>query len=166
MALIVETGAIVPSANTYLSLVDAQALVAALGYTVTLTEAHILKAMAQLNTLSYCGYLVNSTYGAQPLPFPRSGVLLRSGVELPSTVIPDELKNALAILAAEIANGKDPTAARSQNAVQSEKVDVISITYAPGSKRGFSVLDFPLVESNLEFLVCGSSGISGRIDRA
>ena len=164
MALTVETGAIVPGANTYISLADAQTYVASIGYSVTLTEAHILKAMAQLNTLSYCGYLVNSAYGGQPLPFPRSGVLLRSGVELPSTAIPDELKHAEAILAAEIANGNDPTAARSQNAVQSERVDVIQITYAE-SKRGYSVLDFPLVESNLQNLVCGS-GSSGRIDRA
>ena len=167
MALIVEDGSIVANANSYLSLVDAQSIVDNLGYTATLTEANVLRGMAMLNMLHWCGYRVEPE--TQPLPWPRVQMFYPDGRGIGSTTIPPELKTALAVLAYEINAGNDPASVTGQGAVKREKVDVIEVEYADGKAKSndFNILQIPLVKGNLDAFICSwGLGHTSRIDRA
>lgn len=159
MAIIVEDGSQVANANSYLSLADAQALIENFGYTGTLVEANLLKAMAVLNIQDYLGCRVSSS---QALPFPRSGIYLSDRRYLSPTEIPGELHIAEAVLAAEISESNDPANPRTAGIIR-EKVDVLEVEYDPSSVvRGFSLSDFPLVFGNLRHLLAGKCGRIGR----
>jgi hypothetical protein len=147
VALIVETGAGLANANSYVSVADAQAIVVAYGFTIpnnaTKCEEMLTRALQVLEFQAWEG--VRSNINVQALCFPRSGVLLSDARVLGANSIPIELKRAQALLAYEIHSGNDPGAAAGPATI-SEKVDVIEIQYLASTVRTVTALsDLSLV---------------------
>lgn|SRR5512141_3467310 len=99
MALIIETGAGVTGANSYISAADAQTWADAREIDVTITEALLLKAMDYLESLR-AEYQGVKTDSAQTLQWPRSGVYIDE-VLFDSGDIPQELISAQCQLACD-----------------------------------------------------------------
>lgn len=129
VSIIVETGEIVPNANSYVSEAELTSYASDRGITlVGDADVLLIRAMDYIESLSYKGYKVSSI---QPLQWPRRGVYI-DGYYVPSDSIPKELKYALMQTAIAIDEGNDPLAVQTQ-AVKREKVDVIEVEYASGS---------------------------------
>ena len=161
MALIVETGSGVTSADSYTTLVDAQAFIDLRGFsTSVLTEALLLRAMDVLNAVPMKG---DKVLASNSLAWPRTGVYDKEGEMVLSTVVPDGIVNAQIWLAYYILNGDDPATVATP-AVRSEQVDVISTTYTAsmGSTTAITALSLPNVRDSLK----GYTAASGLIDRA
>lgn len=131
MALIVETGAIVANANSYINLVDARVYAASIGLVLatddTAAEITLLNANRFLEGLEprYQGRRVSAS---QAISWPRIGVLV-AGFPVAQSSIPDQLKRAQVIAAAIIQSGVDLFATQSGQFVKREKVDVIETEY-------------------------------------
>lgn len=144
MALIVEDGTAKANADSYISVVDATAYHAARGGgdawdAVEDQEAALRKAteyMMQEYRASWAGFRLTMT---QRLDWPRAYVPIPdltqgygSGMAyLAQNVVPEEVRNACAVLALQSASGDlAPNLERAQSKV---KVDVLEITYEPSS---------------------------------
>lgn len=153
MALVIETGLGIADANSYVSLADAQAYLAARGLVdeaALLTEAHLLAGMDALSLLDYDGQRVDAV---QALPFPRSGITLSDNRPLADDAIPNELKQAQAWMAFYLQQGIDPHAQRTQTVV-SERVDVIAVQYSDkGATNNVQLGDLPKVALSLKHLL-------------
>jgi hypothetical protein len=149
MALIVETGAIVAGAESYISVADADTYHANRANTawdsVDDKEAALRKAtdyMVQMYRQRWKGFRKTST---QPLDWPRSLVALEPAVDgmdgteyftgaaftyiVPNDTVPTEVKNACAEFALRAAVGE--LAADVDRLASSEKIGPITITYEP-----------------------------------
>lgn len=159
MALIVEDGSQVTSANSYISVADAQTYLTALGKTVTVTEALLLQAMNALVGLSWCGYIVSST---QALSWPRANMIDCELRVIESDTVPAAIGYAQALICDNINSGYDPNAIAPKKVI-SETVDVISISYSDkgGSTEGYSLATMPEVKAMLKCYLA-SSGYLGR----
>ena len=110
MTITVETGAIVTNANSYVSLTDARAYVAARGGVLSAVdataEAVLLKAMDYLESFDgrFKGDRVERD---QALSWPREGVIIE-GWEWGSDEIPRQVINAQLALVWEVNEGEDP----------------------------------------------------------
>ena len=160
MALIVETGTVVSGANSYVSLADAQAIIDARGYEVTLTEGLLLRAMDVLDGVRFSGEKTSST---NPLAWPRAGVFDSEGFEIPISSVPNDVVKAQSWIAYYISQGNDPSAVSTPEIV-SETADVIKTEYAVsvGMTTAVSILSLPNVRNALSGLIAGR----GLIDRA
>jgi hypothetical protein len=140
MAIVVETGAVVAGANSYVSVADLRDYADDRGISLpsddTTCEPLLIKATDYLEAQRnrYQGYKTAST---NPLQFPRADVWI-DGYELSSTAIPVELKKAQMQLACDaytqdLMPSELPT---TKGALVSQKIDVIEVTYSqPASKR-------------------------------
>jgi hypothetical protein len=99
VALTIEDGTGVAGANSYISVVDAQAYATARGISVTVTEALLLKAMDYIEALrgEFQGTKVE---GTNALQWPREGAQL-DGYDIDDDEIPDILPQAQAQLACD-----------------------------------------------------------------
>lgn len=110
MALIVETGSIVPGANTYVSLADARVYAAARGVSLPESDAEaeivVYKAMDYLESFDgrFKGLRVERD---QPLSWPRTDVEIE-GWYWKYTEIPRQVINAQLSLVLEVNAGDDP----------------------------------------------------------
>jgi hypothetical protein len=104
--IIVETGAIVTGANSYVSLADASAYISARGLTLSVVDATIIKAMdfIESHAMQFLGERVQRD---QPLSWPRTGVVI-DGWQWSNTEIPRQLINATLATVVEVAAGNDP----------------------------------------------------------
>lgn len=139
MALILETGASVAGADTYVTVQQLRAYAAKRGATLPATgatgdaacEVLLTKAMDYLQAQEH-RYMGERTHFNQPLAWPRFDVEI-NGYDLDPNSIPDELKSAQMVLAIE-AQALDllPTldAGAQQGPTTKEKVDVIEVEYA------------------------------------
>ncbi len=152
MALVVEDGSGVPSANTFILVADADAYFSARGIAdwtgeASSKEASLIRAMDWLNGLNWRGDVL--TYN-QPLCWPRYGVPSRGmscvmngyayGGLLsywPSNEIPSQVKDAQCEAALRYLDGTDmmPDLDRGGRVVM-EKVDVITTQYESGAPAG------------------------------
>lgn len=144
MALIVETGAIVDNANSYVDLAYARAYATARGLTLSAVDATL---EAQLITaMDYLESLRSQYQGAKigGLQWPRYGVFI-DGVELASNTIPRELKDAQCRLAFEVSNGVDLMPTTSGKFAKREKVGELEVEYSEGlstsQQPSFTVVD-------------------------
>lgn len=166
--LIVETGAGVPGANSYILASGAQEFLGLRGFDISVTEGLLLRAMDHLSTIRYLG---TKTSSDNPLPWPRTGVYDCEGLLIPPDSIPRQLINAQIWLAYQIDAGNDPGAVQTP-AVKSETVDVISVEYAVEEGQMSSEITGPMSLPNVrEALRClvaaGADGFGGGfIDRA
>lgn len=130
MTLVVETGAGVTGANTYVSAADFITYAAARGYTIDplLAEKWIVLAMDYLETLQFIGTKQNRD---QALQWPRYNVVIDSYYIDPNT-IPQELIKAENEIAIQMSLGNDPIQNR-KPAIKSEQVGSIKVEYADGA---------------------------------
>ena len=120
--------------DTYASLVDIQAWNTARGYTTSITEAAVLRAM---------DYIENLPWNDPPV----EGAVLYWGDDPPKAVV-----NALC-MASRMENIEAGVLMPStEKQVASESVDVISVTYAPGG----STSTFPALQRLLRGYIQGN----------
>ena len=148
MPLIVETGAIVPNADSYISLADARALAA--NYGLELPEDDTAAEVALRNGTTYvglaepqmCGHRVSAE---QSLAYPRTGVTL-NGFPVANNVIPKQV-----ILAQ----------------VQTERVEgAVTVTYFNNGSSGATTA-ITAADDALRPLLCGglNNGFSFNVYR-
>jgi len=142
MALIVETGAIVTGANTYVSRADAIAYAAARGVTLadtTATDVMIIKAADYLESFRarYRGILVERD---QPLAWPRYDAVIE-GYSWASDEIPRQVINAQLATLIELNAGDDPfNPTPLQGPVTQKSVSgAVSVSYAAGPSGSVKV---------------------------
>lgn len=129
MALVIEDGSGVAGANSYISVVDAQAYATARGLAVVITEASLIRACDYLESLR-AEYQGTKTDEDQALQWPRYGAYL-DGASIDSDEIPDVLPKAQAQLACDILAGTDIMPTGDGREVLSEAVQgAVSVTYA------------------------------------
>lgn len=133
MSIVVETGAGVAGANSFVSLVDYEAYALALGIE-SVAEVDLLKAGAYLNSLDsqYVGIRVTRD---QTMAWPRvgqdGGYLWLGGFEYLPTEIPSALAQAQLILALEVQAGKDLFNPETRQVVISESVaGAVAVSYS------------------------------------
>lgn len=132
MTIVVETGAIVSNANSYVTVAETRAYATARGVSLSATDTDVeillIKAMDYLE--SKRSFFQGSKVSAlQALQWPRSGVVIDE-LDVLETTIPNELKQAQIRLAVEISNGVDVMPTRSSAFVKKEKTDVIETEYS------------------------------------
>lgn len=134
MALVIEDGTIVDSANSFVTEAEAIAWAAARGVTIAPGEGDKLAALAMDFIVSVEDKLagVRTDPENQELPYPRTGVLLYSA-ELLSNGIPKTLKQAQMQLMLDAHNGVPLLADDlAEAAIQKEKAGPLETTYFPG----------------------------------
>jgi len=135
MAIVVEDGTVVPTANSYVSLAEFKGWADDRGITYGTDSAisqQLFRATDYFESLSFKG--VKHTED-QPLQWPRDDVYI-DGYSVESDEIPKEVKTAIYELIKIEADG-DSRLAPSERQVTSEQVDSIKITYKDnvGMKR-------------------------------
>lgn len=132
MAFVVEDGTGLPTANAYVSVEEADAILATnihsswTALEVGMKELLIMWATRILNERArWRGTRVSAT---SALPFPRSNLRDADNVFYPDDEIPQPLKVAVSVLADHLSVG-DPTLPRSDKNIKRLDVDVISIQF-------------------------------------
>jgi hypothetical protein len=145
MSLVVETGAIVAGAESYISAADATTYHTARGNTLwtgtdAVKEAALRKATAYLDgkyRSRWKGYKVRPVpldgLTEQLLEWPRYDVEV-SGYLFPCDEIPQRLKDACCELALRALSG--PLADDLNASVRRKKIDILETEYAPGTLPG------------------------------
>lgn len=132
MALIVETGAIVAGANSYVSLSDCRAYAAARALPLPIADADIepllISAMDYLEGLRARYQGAKASPETQALQWPRTGVYI-DGVAFSETSIPKELKDAQSRLACEKFAGVDIMPTTTGAFVSEETVGPLTTKY-------------------------------------
>ena len=132
MALTVEDGSVIANANSYTTDAELVAYAAERGLTIPAVEADrdVLQVLAKdyIDGLDFLGYRADPSN--QYLSFPRSGVYAYDRV-IASDEIPKELKYAQ-MEAAIAAYTQSLLVNESKSNVQSEKMDVLSVSYFSG----------------------------------
>lgn len=168
MALIVETGAIVTGANSYVTIAQADTYHALAGLRAWLEADDLQKEHALVQATKelearFRGFWLGSkrndsaTVAYQKLAWPRTGVVDEDGIELDELLIPDVVKDAQCEIAALIVSGssllqREVTAESAS--ITSESVGPISVSYG---KSGQLTSTFPLIERMLSG-VCRTGG--------
>lgn len=125
MAIVVETGAIVSGANSYVTEAELTSYAADRGVTISSgQETLLLKAMDYIEQLDYVGIKYTRD---QPLQWPRDGVWI-DGFEYATSEIPDALKTAELSVALAINNGFDPLAVI-ERATSRERLGDLEVEY-------------------------------------
>lgn len=166
MTLIVETGVVIPNANTYVNVADFRAYASARGITVPAADTDgdleieyaLIRAMDYLQVaVCYQGY---KTDEANALEWPRSAVYFNSAL-YSDAAIPNKLIQAQILLTIEILNGVNimPNTVASDYVIE-ETVGPITTKYANPSKTGIAP-SFPMVDALLASLLGGNCGHSG-----
>lgn len=168
MALIVETGAVVANAESYIGLTDARALAAAYGWTLPAddTEAEI----ALRNGAVYVDLSEPEMNGArvselQVLAYPRKDVVIY-GFDLAETTIPPRLQQAQVAAAAEIGAGTDPRASTDGRVVASEQVTgAVAVSYFNNGNTGATAKITKALDALRPLLNSNNSGVSFNVMR-
>ena len=158
MALVVETGAVVPGADSYVSLADARALAASYGLALpadnTAAEAALRNGAVYvgLQEPSMCGRRVSA---AQSLAYPRQGVSLY-GFTLASDVIPQQIIHAQVVAAVEYGAGTDVRASSDGRVTETERVEgAVTVSYFNNGATGATTTITAALDA-LRPLLCGS----------
>ena len=158
MALVVETGGIVPNADSYVSLAGARTLAAGYGLTLPAddTEAEVAlrngAVYVGLQEPSMCGRRVSAS---QSLAYPRQGVSLY-GFALASDVIPPQVIHAQVAAAVEYGAGTDVRASSDGRVTESERVEgAVTVSYFNNGVTGATTTITAALDA-LRPLLCGS----------
>lgn len=149
MALIIEDGTIVSSANSYITEAEANSILAAFGFPALIplnAESQLIQAAQYLESFRK-RYKGQTEVVSQSLCWPRAGVVVDC-FELPFDEIPNQLKRAQAIAAGYLASEKSLYSDSCGQEILSKKVDVISVTYSDSgianSQNSFGLIDAQL----------------------
>lgn len=139
MALVIEDGSVVESANTYVSVADVSSFCTLMNYTewtsapdtvaeTVKKESAIIRSMQFFESLQYLG---EKTLYDNPLEWPRQDVYLSTGDEFPNDEIPSELKKA--VCEGAYIEYKTPSvlfeAGGSSRKIKFKKIDVLETEY-------------------------------------
>ena len=158
MALVVETGEVVPGADSYVSLADARAL--ASDYGLALPVDNIAAEAALRNGAVYVGLQEQSMCGrrvsaSQSLAYPRQGVSLY-GFALASDVIPPQVIHAQVVAAVEYGAGTDVRASSDGRVTETERVEgAVTVSYFNNGATGATTTITAALDA-LRPLLCGS----------
>lgn len=151
MTLIVETGAGLSTANTLVSLTNADRYHADRlnavweDADIDVKEAALVKASAYLCDESRFPWAGTKAGGYnQRMPWPRTGAVETDGTVVPDNVVPWRVMDAVCALAGLSAAGTDLQPALERGGqIVSETVGAMSVTYAAGAPAGtvYSVAD-------------------------
>ncbi len=152
MTLIVETGAIVTGANSYISIANFQAYAAERGITIVGDEEELLvQAMDYLETLVYKGLRITRD---QPLLMPRSGIVY-DGYEVLYNTIHLKIVDAQCEVALAIDAGNGPLADIARS-TKREKVGPLEVEYMDSASS--VVTNRKIMSLLTPFLASGTSG--------
>ena len=158
MALVVETGSVVPGADSYVSLAEARALAASYGMTLPAddTEAEVAlrngAVYVGLQEPSMCGRRVSAS---QSLAYPRQGVSVY-GFSLASDVIPPQVIHAQVVAAVEYGLGTDVRASSDGRVTETERVEgAVTVSYFNNGVTGATTTITAALDA-LRPLLCGS----------
>lgn len=158
MALVVETGGIVPGADSYVSLAGARALAASYGLALPADDAEAEVALRNgavyvgLQEPSMCGRRVSAS---QSLAYPRQGVSLY-GFALASDVIPPQVIHAQVVAAVEYGAGTDVRASSDGRVTETERVEgAVTVSYFNNGATGATTTITAAMDA-LRPLLCGS----------
>lgn len=159
MALVVETGNIVPGADSYISLSDARTLAAKYGYDLPADDTEAEAALRNgamyigLQEPVMCGRRVSS---AQSLAFPRTGISLY-GFPVASNVIPEQVKLAQVIAGVEYGSGAVVRGSTDGRVTTMERVEgAVTVQYANNGNTGASITITAAMDA-LRPLLCGAN---------
>lgn len=153
MTLIIEDGTLVTDANSYITEIEANAILAAFGFPALIplnAEAQLMQAAQYLESFRP-RYKGTTEINQQSLAWPRTGVVI-DGFDFPFDEIPIQLKRAQAIASGYVAAGKNLYANSCGQEVIQKTVDVISVTYAE-SGIADAQPSFGLIDAQLEILL-------------
>ena len=168
MALIVETGAIVPGADSYVNLAEARSTAAFYGWALPTDDT--AAEVALRNGANYVGLFEPEMKGsrvsaAQALAFPRQDVTVW-GFYLPNTEIPGHLIAAQIAAAVEIGAGLDPRASTDGRVMASEQVTgAVAVSYFNNGNTGAMVRITKAIDALKPLLSSGNNGISFNVVR-
>lgn len=158
MALVVETGAVVPGADSYVSLANARALAASYGLAIPADDTEAEAALRNgavyvgLQEPTMCGRRVSAS---QSLAYPRQGVSLY-GFSLASDVIPPQIVHAQVVAAVEYGAGTDVRASSDGRVTESERVEgAVTVSYFNNGATGATTTITAAMDA-LRPLLCGS----------
>lgn len=140
--IIVETGNVVPGANSWLSLVDARALAEQLGLTLPVDDDEATIAIIKGGT--YVNNQERTFQGSrvspdQTMSWPRTGAT-KHGFDIADDVIPDEVKCGQVEAAASIAAGTDPYPVDTGKETSKERVEgAVEVNYFESGKTDSNV---------------------------
>ena len=158
MAFVVENGSGNPAATSYLSIEEANDILA-LNIHITAEWAALVDADKERllawasryldERTRWFGHRVNEASG---LRWPRVGVIDRDGLLIASTVIPQQLKVAVAEMARFLMVA-DRSAERDQDGLARLKADAIELEFREGYK-------LPKVPEHMQFILAGLGAVS------
>ena len=170
MSLVVETGAGLADADSFISLVDARAFAAKYGITLPTNDAAAEVALRQgcqyveLQNKCFSGSRLTTT---QALSWPRTSATNAYGVEYADGYMPAQLGYAQVYAAAEYAAGTDVRATDDGKSIASEEVSgAVSVSYFNNGKTGGAVVITRAMDALSPLLVVsGNNGFEFRVGR-
>jgi hypothetical protein len=168
MALIVETGAIVPGADSYVSLAEARTTAAFYGWALPTLDADA--EIALRNGANYVGLFESEMKGSrvsaeQSLAYPRKDATV-FGFDIPETSIPGRLQIAQIAAAVEIGAGLDPRASTDGRVISSEQVTgAVAVSYFNNGNTGATVRITKAIDALKPLLSSNNNGISFNVVR-
>ena len=169
MALIVETGAIVPDSDSYISLADARLMAEKFGWSLPVDDADAETALR--NGASYIDLQEDSLCGArvsadQSVAYPRKGVTV-NGFPVAEDSIPKQVIKAQVAAAVEYGKGTDVRASSDGRITTMERVEgAVTVQYADNGMTGATVTITAAMDA-LRPLICGggNNGFQFRVTR-
>lgn len=160
--IVIETGAIIAGANSYISAAGLTTYGTDRGVTITATnpEDLLIEAMDYLESLDFLGLQYTED---QALVWPRSGVVKKKLWQYEVTEIPQELIDGLCEIALAIDAGNSPIA-NIDRATIKEKVGPVEVQYKDGSASSTIVKKINTKLKDL--LVAGNNGINFVVSKA
>lgn len=168
MSLIVETGAIVPGADSYVGLAEARSTAAFYGWALPTDDT--AAEVALRNGANYVGLFEPEMKGSrvsaeQSLAYPRKDATV-FGFDISETSIPGRLQIAQIAAAVEIGAGLDPRASTDGRVVASEQVTgAVAVSYFNNGNTGATVRITKAIDALKPLLSSGNNGISFNVVR-
>jgi hypothetical protein len=168
MALVVETGAVVPGADSYVSLTDARALAEKYGKALPVDDAEAEAALRNgdvyvgLQERVMCGFRVSPD---QSLAYPRRNVFVY-GFSVSSNTIPSQLINAQVLAAVEYGAGTDVRASTDGRTTSMERVEgAVTVEYFNNGTTGATTTITAAMDALRPLLCCSVNGASFNVYR-
>lgn len=160
--VVVEDGTGVVTANSYLTVAEADAILEYMIHATAWQEANLVTREKLLIWASEIldvrtTWFGQKTHETSGLAWPRTGVRDREGLLIEDNVVPQQVKTATAILANHLV-GNDPNEVNSQSNLEMIQADVVMLRFDPRLR----VEKFPqMVSTTIAGLGRGNFGFGG-----
>lgn len=167
----VETGAVVSGANSYVSVSDATDIIdvnihqSTAWNALSTTQQEYLLIWATRSLDAYVDWEGTKTDADSALRWPRTGVTDRDGNAVGINEIPEQLKQATALLASSL-RATDRSGEQGRDGVRRVKADVVEIELDENYRIGMLTDDLAFLLKGLGIVNTGSSLGFGQIVRS